>query len=49
MNFAPTEDQTQIRNSVREFAEHRIAPGVAERERTGTFPSEVLAGLAGMG
>ena len=49
MNFAPTEDQERIRGAVREFAEREIAPGVSEREKTGTFPSEALAGLAAMG
>ena len=33
MNFELTEDQTRIRDAVREFAAAEIAPGVAERER----------------
>jgi alkylation response protein AidB-like acyl-CoA dehydrogenase len=49
MNFDLTEDQTRIQNTVREFAETRIAPGVVERERHERFPSEVVAGLAEMG
>src|ERR1700693_5857276 len=49
MNFDLTEDQTRIRDAVREFAETRIAPGVVERERHERFPSEVVAGLAEMG
>jgi alkylation response protein AidB-like acyl-CoA dehydrogenase len=49
VNFAPTEEQARIRDAVREFAEREIAPGVAEREKTGTFPREALNGLAGMG
>jgi alkylation response protein AidB-like acyl-CoA dehydrogenase len=49
VNFAPTEDQQRIREAVREFAEREIAPGVAEREKTGTFPQDAIRGLAGMG
>jgi butyryl-CoA dehydrogenase len=49
MNFELSEDQTRIRNAVRDFAETRIAPGVVERERHETFPREVVAGLAEMG
>ena len=49
MNFELSEDQTRIRNAVRDFAENRIAPGVVERERHETFPREIVAGLAEMG
>ena len=49
MNFEPTEEQTRIREAVRGFAETEIAPGVAEREKTGTFPAKQLEGLAGLG
>ena len=49
MNFELSEDQTRIRDAVRDFAETRIAPGVVERERHETFPREVVAGLAEMG
>jgi alkylation response protein AidB-like acyl-CoA dehydrogenase len=49
MNFEPTEDQKRIRDAVRDFARTQIAPGVAERERTGRFPKEVLQKLGEMG
>jgi len=49
MNFDLTEEQIRIRDSVREFAEKEIAPGVAERERNERFPSEILSRLAEMG
>jgi alkylation response protein AidB-like acyl-CoA dehydrogenase len=49
MNFELSEDQTRIRNAVRDFAETRIAPGVAERERHEIFPREIVAGLGEMG
>ena len=49
MNFDLTEEQSRIRDAVRDFAQTEIAPGVVEREREERFPREVLAGLAGMG
>jgi alkylation response protein AidB-like acyl-CoA dehydrogenase len=49
MNFELSEDQTRIRDAVRDFAETRIAPGVVERERHEIFPREIVAGLAEMG
>ena len=49
MNFEISEEQEQIRNAVREFAEHEIAPGVAERERDETFPRDLLVQLGAMG
>ena len=49
MNFALTEDQTRIRDAVREFAEAEIAPGVARREKNGEFPREILEDLGRMG
>jgi alkylation response protein AidB-like acyl-CoA dehydrogenase len=49
MNFELSEDQTRIRDAVRDFAETRISPGVVERERHETFPREIVAGLAEMG
>lgn len=49
MNFELTEEQSRIRDAVRDFAEAEIAPGVVERERQERFPKEVLDGLARMG
>ncbi len=49
MNFELTEDQIRIRDTVREFAETEIAPGVTEREKQGRFPHEILAKLGEMG
>jgi alkylation response protein AidB-like acyl-CoA dehydrogenase len=49
MNFDLSEDQARIRDAVRDFADTRIAPGVAERERHETFPREIVSGLAEMG
>ena len=49
MNFEFSEDQTRIRDAVRAFAESEIAPRVAQWEREGYFPREVLGELARMG
>jgi alkylation response protein AidB-like acyl-CoA dehydrogenase len=49
VNFEFSEDQTRIRDAVREFAQSEIAPRVAQWEREGHFPREILGGLARMG
>ncbi len=49
MNFELTEDQRAVRDSARDFAEREIAPGIAERERTHAFPSEVVAKMGELG
>ena len=49
MNFDLTEEQSRIRDSVREFAQAEIAPGVAERESQGRFPREIVRRLGEMG
>jgi alkylation response protein AidB-like acyl-CoA dehydrogenase len=49
VNFELTEDQKRIRDTVREFARTEIAPGVAEREKAGRFPSEAVKKLGEMG
>ena len=49
MNFEPTEDQKEIRRSVREFAEAEIAPHVADWEREGRLPREILRRLGELG
>ena len=49
MNFELTEEQLRIRDVVKEFAETKIAPGVAEREKHERFPREILSHLAEMG
>ena len=49
MEFAFTEDQQQLRKSVREFAEGEIAPHVMEWDEASHFPIEILPKLAEMG
>ncbi len=50
---APTlglsEEQSLLRDEVRRFAEEQIRPGVAERDRTHEFPSEIFESLGEMG
>ncbi len=48
-SFALSEEQDLLRQEVRRFAEERIRPGTAARDRTHTFPSEVLAEMGELG
>ena len=49
MDFTFTDEQKQLRKSVREFAEGEIAPHVMEWDESSHFPAEILPKLAGMG
>ena len=49
MDFTFTEEQKQLRKTVREFAEGEIAPHVMEWDEASHFPTEILPELAGMG
>jgi len=49
MEFALTDEQEQLRRTVREFAEGEIAPHVMEWDELSRFPSEVIPKLAEMG
>lgn len=49
IDFSLTEDQELMRQEVRRFAEERIRPGVAERDREHRFPEEVLREMGEMG
>jgi alkylation response protein AidB-like acyl-CoA dehydrogenase len=49
LNFQFTEEQQQLRRSVREFAEGEIAPHVMEWDEASRFPVEVIPKLAQMG
>jgi len=49
LGFALTPEQKLIAQSARDFATRRLAPGAAERDRTGTFPLEQLQELAELG
>ncbi|HSP18994.1 MAG TPA: acyl-CoA dehydrogenase family protein [Myxococcaceae bacterium] len=49
MDLELTETQTLVRNTARTFARERVAPGARERDRTGTFPTELLKEMAELG
>jgi alkylation response protein AidB-like acyl-CoA dehydrogenase len=49
MNFELTEDQQQIKDSVREFAESEIRPHVMEWDESQHFPEELRPKLAELG
>ncbi len=49
VDFSLSEEQLLVQEQVRRFAEERIAPGEAERDREHRFPAEIVAELAEMG
>jgi hypothetical protein len=49
VDFSLTDEQQQLRRTVREFAEGEIAPHVMEWDEASRFPSELLPKLAEMG
>jgi alkylation response protein AidB-like acyl-CoA dehydrogenase len=49
VEFSLTDEQQQLRRSVREFAEGEIAPHVMEWDENSQFPSELIPKLAEMG
>ncbi len=49
MDFSFTDEQNQLRRSIREFAEGEIAPHVMEWDEASKFPIEIMPKLADMG
>ena len=49
MDFSFTDEQQQLRRTVREFAEAEIAPHVMEWDEASRFPSEIIPKLAELG
>jgi alkylation response protein AidB-like acyl-CoA dehydrogenase len=49
VDFWLTEEQKQLRRSVREFAEGEIGPHVMEWDEVSHFPMEIMPKLAEMG
>jgi len=49
MEFSLTDEQQQLRRTVREFAEAEIRPHVMEWDEVSKFPSEIIPKLAEMG
>ncbi len=49
MDFSLDETQAMVREMVRSFAEERVRPGAAERDRTGEFPHDLFAEMGELG
>ncbi|MGH2934786.1 MAG: acyl-CoA dehydrogenase family protein [Gaiellaceae bacterium] len=49
MNFELTDEQQLLRDTVREFAQSRVAPLAAELDREARFPYELVAEMAELG
>jgi short/branched chain acyl-CoA dehydrogenase len=49
MNFDLTPEQEEFRQVVRRFGQEVVAPGAAERDRTETFPLDVVKQMAELG
>ncbi|MFX1429089.1 MAG: acyl-CoA dehydrogenase family protein, partial [Promethearchaeota archaeon] len=49
MSFKFTEEQDMIRESVREFAQNKIAPIALQMEQTKEIPRDVVKGMAELG
>ena len=49
LTFDLNEEQNLLRDEIRRFAEERIAPGEADRDRDHAFPEEVLAEMGEIG
>ena len=49
MDLTLDEQQQMVKEMVRSFAEDRIRPGAAERDRTGEFPHEIFAEMGELG
>lgn len=49
MDFQLTEEQLQLKKSLREFAEREILPNVMKWDESGEFPTEVVKELGKMG
>jgi alkylation response protein AidB-like acyl-CoA dehydrogenase len=49
LSFSLSEDQQLIRDSVRDFAERHVAPGVKERDASKEFPHDLVEMMADQG
>lgn len=49
MNFELNEEQQMVRETIRDFAETEIKPGVMERDEKAEFPTEVIKKLGDLG
>ncbi|HEX4579869.1 MAG TPA: acyl-CoA dehydrogenase family protein, partial [Candidatus Dormibacteraeota bacterium] len=49
MNFDLSDEQREIRNTVRAFAQDEVAPRAAAYDQSGEFPYDLVAGMARLG
>jgi alkylation response protein AidB-like acyl-CoA dehydrogenase len=49
MDFALTDEQRMVRDMVRTFAREQVAPGAADRDRSGAFPDELVRQMGELG
>jgi alkylation response protein AidB-like acyl-CoA dehydrogenase len=49
LNYDLTQEQAMIRNLAREFADEVVAPGAAQRDKTGAFPLDLVRQMGGLG
>jgi len=49
MDFMLTEEQKMMKDTARKFAEERVKPGAAERDRTHEFPTDIIKECAELG
>ena len=49
MDFDLTADQALIRTTVKDFADHVVAPGAAERDETGEVPLDIMRQMGELG
>ena len=47
--FDLSEEERLVQQTAREFADNEIAPVAAKHDREGTFPAEIIKGLAALG
>lgn len=49
MQLEPTEQQTMIRNMVRDFSEQQLGPTAEHTDKTKEFPKDIITSMAGLG
>src|SRR5260221_6001888 len=49
MDFSLSDHQKLIRDTVRQFMENEVRPGVRQRDREGRFPTEEIKKIAELG
>jgi alkylation response protein AidB-like acyl-CoA dehydrogenase len=49
LSYALSDEHELLRSTVREFAETQVAPVAEELDRTGTFPYDIVRGMADLG